>query len=174
MKFLKGILFGLLGLVLLLTIISFFLPSTVQIERSATINAPAEQIFAQINDFKNWPKWMAWAEMDPNMTYDFEAVTAGTGAGYCWKSEEVGNGCMKIKESIANSSMKTEIDFGGQGKGQGSWTLEAADGGTKVTWGMESSVSSPPVIGKYFGLMMDGMVGPSFDKGLANIKKIVE
>ena len=31
-----------------------------------------------------------------------------------------------------------------------------------------------PVIGGYFAIMMDAMVGQTFDKGLLNLKSIVE
>ena len=88
MRILRGILFSLLGLLLLLLIVSFFLPSKVNVTRSATINAPADRIFAEVNDFKNWHKWMPWSEKDPTMKFIYDATTAGKGAGYCWKSEE--------------------------------------------------------------------------------------
>lgn len=174
MRILRGILFTLLGLLLLLVIVSFFLPSKVNVTRSATINAPADRIFTEVNDFKNWPKWMPWSEKDPTMKFTYDATTAGKGAGYCWKSEAQGNGCMKIAESVANSSIQTEIDFGDRGTSLGSWKFEPEGSQTKVTWGMEADMSKPPIIGKYFGLMMDGMVGGDFERGLANIKKITE
>ena len=47
------------------------------------------------------------------------------------------------------------------------------DGETKVTWIMTGDMGTP-VIGGYFVLMMDSMVGNMFDKGLANLKNTVE
>jgi carbon monoxide dehydrogenase subunit G len=42
---------------------------------------------------------------------------------------------------------------------------------TKVTWTLDSKLSG---MGKIFGPLMDGMVGPDYEKGLKNLKKYVE
>lgn len=42
------------------------LPSDYRIQRSATIAAGPEQVFAQVNNFHNWEKWSPWARLDPN------------------------------------------------------------------------------------------------------------
>ncbi len=44
--------------------------------------------------------------------------------------------------------------------------------GTDVTWEMDGGVSGG--VGKYFGVMMDSMVGPMFEKGLDNLKAAAE
>jgi hypothetical protein len=52
--------------------------------------------------------------------------------------------------------------------------LLAPDGsGTRVTWTNEGDMGSSP-INRYFGLMMDSMVGPDFDAGLRNLKALAE
>ncbi|MGZ8847547.1 MAG: polyketide cyclase, partial [Pyrinomonadaceae bacterium] len=67
----KKILLGIV--VLIIVLIAVFLvmvmlqPSQYQIERSATINAPAPVVFAQVNDFHKWNAWSPWANLDPNM-----------------------------------------------------------------------------------------------------------
>ena len=47
------------------------------------------------------------------------------------------------------------------------------DGETKVTWTMSGDMGTP-FIGGYFAMMMDAMVGETFDKGLSNLKSTVE
>jgi len=49
--------------------------------------------------------------------------------------------------------------------------LQEDEGGTQITWGFAAQMSG---IGKYFGLMMDGMLGPLYEKGLGKLKEIVE
>jgi hypothetical protein len=48
-----------------------------------------------------------------------------------------------------------------------------ADGTTKVRMGMEGDLGRNP-LNRWFGLFMDRMMGPDFDAGLANLKKIGE
>ncbi len=52
--------------------------------------------------------------------------------------------------------------------------LLAPDGnGTRVTWTNEGDMGGNPV-NRYFGLMMDRLVGPDFEAGLANLKGLAE
>ena len=48
-----------------------------------------------------------------------------------------------------------------------------ADYTTEVKWIMKGNMDMP-VFGGYFALMMDSMVGPMFDRGLAKLKQVVE
>ena len=57
---------------------------------------------------------------------------------------------------------------------QGAMTYDPLeDGETKVTWTMSGDMATP-VLGGYFVLMMDSMVGQTFEKGLTNLKNTVE
>jgi ribosome-associated toxin RatA of RatAB toxin-antitoxin module len=139
------------------------------------MNASPDAVFAQVNDLKNWNSWSPWAKKDPETKWVFSETTAGKDAWYTWESDHdnVGSGKLVITESIENQSVKTDIDFGEQGTGKGSWKFEKTDGGTKVTWGMDSDMGNNP-IGKIFGLMMDSMLGPDFEEGLQSMKELVE
>lgn len=153
----------------------FMSPSEVKASRSTEIEAPASAIYGNVSDFKNWKDWMPWYKDNPDMTFEFEEQTAGVGAGYSWKSENAGNGSMKILEAEQNKSMKTEIDFEGMGISYGSWNFEPVGDKTKVTWGMHSSEPLPFLIRGFLKLSgMQGQLDGDFDKGLASLKEIVE
>ena len=49
--------------------------------------------------------------------------------------------------------------------------LEETSDGTKVTWGFDSQFGG---FFKYFGLFMDGMLGPTYEEGLTNLKQVAE
>jgi len=49
-------------------------PSEYRIARSATIAAPASDVFAQVNDFHKWDAWSPWAKLDPNAKTTFGRV----------------------------------------------------------------------------------------------------
>lgn len=173
MKFVKRLLVILVAIIALFFIIGLFLPSKYQVERSIVINAPAETIFEQVNDLKKAEKWNAWSASDPTMKITYGEVTVGVGATSSWTSEKSGNGTQKIIESIPPKSTKTHLDFGKMGTATGYFTFEEAEGGIKATNGFYGD-NGMKIISRYFGLMMDGMVGPFFEKGLAQLKTIAE
>jgi hypothetical protein len=59
-------------------------PSEYRVARSATIAAPAPEVFAQVNDFHKWEGWSPWAKLDPNAKTAFEGASAGEGAVFAW------------------------------------------------------------------------------------------
>lgn len=170
-----------LGIVLLLLIvISFFLPSKVHVERSAMINASPEAVFANINNLKAWNAWSPWFKRDPEMKNTYEGADAAIGQKSIWTSKhpKVGNGSMEITELKPNELLVTKLDFDGNGGGYGTFKLEKVGDSTKVTWSMDSDGEGVPLLmkpaSKYFGLFMDGMLGPDFEEGLKGLKEIAE
>src|SRR5260221_3893318 len=97
---LKKLLLGLVALIALFLIVIATGQAAFRIERSAQINAPAEVVFAQVNDFRHWDGWSPWARLDPNMTKTIAGAPQGVGAGYAWSGNtQVGEGRMTIIES---------------------------------------------------------------------------
>src|SRR5882757_418523 len=75
-------------------------PDSFRVQRTASIKAPPEKIFALINDFKAWPLWSPYEKKDPSMKRSYGAVTAGKGATYAWEGDKnVGQGSMEMIES---------------------------------------------------------------------------
>jgi effector-binding domain-containing protein len=175
MKLLKRIGIGLLAIILLLVIISFFLPREVRVERSVEMNAKPEAPFTLVNNLRMWNEWSPWYRIDSNAVWEFGEVTEGQGAWYSWASEhpEVGKGKLTITESKQDELVQTEVEFAGQGKGTGIFTFAPAGEGVKVTWVMESDMGMNPV-GKWMGLFMDKMLGAQFESGLAAMKEAAE
>lgn len=171
MKIVKGLLFLLLGLLIILGIGTIFLPEKAYVERTAQINAPASVVFEQVNNFKNWEKWSPWKKADPTMKFTYSSNNpTGKGEWYSWTSDG-GDGKMTMVESSQNQSLKTQLDFEGMGTSYGSWKFEPSGNGTKVTWGFDAELSG---LSKWMGLTMDGFLGGMFEDGLADIKKIAE
>ena len=172
-KVLTRIVIGLVVLGGALCVATWFIPSKVHVERSITINAPAEAIFPYVNDLKAWEQWSPWYEVEPTAQYSYGEQTVGSGATSSWKGEKVGEGTQVIMSSTPNSEISTALDFGNQGEAMAFWKFEEAAGSTEVTWGFDTDVGLSP-IGKIFALMMDSMVGGDYEKGLQNLKQICE
>ena len=92
-----------------------------------------------------------------------------------WKSEhpQVGSGNMIVVEAQTPSRLVTALDFGEMGLATAYYDLAPVEGGTSVTWGFTSDNGNNPMF-RWMGLMMDGWVGPDYEKGLNNLKKLVE
>ena len=87
-------------------------PDTFRIERSATINASPETIFALINDFHQWRSWSPWEARDPALKRTYSGAASGKGAVYAWEgNRNVGSGRMEIIESAAPSKIVIKLDF---------------------------------------------------------------
>ncbi len=57
MRLVKGFLFAVAGLFVIITLFSLLIPSKVLTAKSVTINAAPPQILSAIKDFKQWKKW---------------------------------------------------------------------------------------------------------------------
>jgi len=172
----KKILIGLAVVVVVLVVIVALQPSHYRVERSATMNAPASMVFAQVNDFHKWNAWSPWAKLDPGMKQTFEGAPAGNGAGYAWVgNSEVGEGRMTITESHPSDLIKIKLEFIKPFAATSNtvFTFKPEGNQTKVTWAMDGDKN---LIAKAFHLFMniDKMVGGDFEKGLAQMKSVAE
>jgi effector-binding domain-containing protein len=173
MNTLKRIIFILLAILAILVIVAYLLPKHARVERSFLIKAPAEQIFSQINTLKNWPNWSPWHKKDPNMEIEYLDSEKGVGAKYNWKStnKEVGNGSMTITKSVPYDTISIEMALMGNRISISNFIFSRSDSGTLLKWTLDSDLGWNPLY-RYFGLMMDKMVGPDFENGLKNLNEI--
>lgn len=143
-----------------------------RVERSETIEASPDKIYAVVSDFKTWGEWSAWHKMDPDMDITYGERSAGEGASYSWSGDVAGAGTQTITEAVPGESMKTHIAFEGMGEADGSWQFERVEPGvTKVTWAFSGKSS---FFFRIFNLGVDEAVGGDFEEGLDNLKNYVE
>lgn len=176
MRILRTLLLGLLALGLLFVVVGLFLPAQTHLEREIVIDAPASTIFDLVNGFERAGEWSPWMQIDPATVYTVTGPAQGVGAKQAWQSDhpDVGVGSQEITASIANERVETYLDFGPQGDATAYFQLKPEDGGgTHVTWGFDTEFGMN-IIGRYFGLFFESMLGPSYEEGLANLKTLAE
>jgi hypothetical protein len=173
MKALKIILAILAVLVVLFLLVALFLPKQIHMEESLVINKPASVIFKQVNNFNNWHAWSPWEADDPEMVNSYEGAEKGVGAINSWTSKKYGDGSMTIIESIPYKKVTSELAFTKGDPGLSSFEFKEDQGATKVTWSVDIPNMSYPV-GRFFGLLMPGMMKPFFVDGLARLKEVTE
>lgn len=173
---LKIIVLTIIVLVATLLIYAATRPDTFRLQRSITINAPPEKIFPFINDFKSWLVWSPWETIDPALKRTYSGAVNGRGSVYEWSgNNKVGQGRMEIVESVSSSRITIKLDFitPFEAHNTAEFTLDDLGGSTNVTWAM---FGPQPFMSKVMSIfcMMERMVGPQFEAGLASLKKATE
>jgi len=175
MRILKRIILTLLSLIILLALVSFLLPQKQHVERSIEISASAEKIYPHLANPKLFGEWSPWSKLDPDMKVQYTGPQSGKGAGMMWQSDEpsVGNGSWEIIKAVENKSLDVAMDFGDQGGATSFFRLQPSGAKTQVTWGFDTDAGNNPMM-RWFGLLMDDMVGSEYAKGLETLKGMLE
>ncbi len=150
-------------------------PDSFRVSRSATIPAPVDLVFAQVNDLHKFQDWSPWAKIDPNCKLTFDGPPAGLGASFAWAgNKKVGEGRMTCIESQPGELVKFRLEFLKPFRATNTteFNFKRAGNQTEVIWSMYGKNN---FMAKAFGLFAncDKMIGPDFEKGLASLKAIV-
>jgi uncharacterized protein YndB with AHSA1/START domain len=151
-------------------------PAEYRVVRSATLGAPPQDVFTQVNNLRLWEAWSPWAKLDPAMTKSYEGPAEGRGATHKWSgNKHVGEGKVTITESQPPERIRMKLEFIKPFKCQNDveFTFTPVNDQTLVTWSM---MGHNNFMAKAMGLIMnmDKMVGGDFEKGLAAMKSVVE
>ncbi|MBX3587039.1 MAG: SRPBCC family protein [Ramlibacter sp.] len=151
-------------------------PDSFRIERSITIKAPPEKVHALINNFDAWPRWSPWEKKDPAMKRTRSGPASGVGSVYAWDgNKNVGQGRMEITESAVPARVLIKLDFISpfEAHNMADFTLKPQGDGTLVNWAM---FGPSPYISRLMTTFfsMEAMVGPDFEAGLADMKRVAE
>jgi len=80
---------------------------------------------------------------------------------------------MEIITSLPDEGLEVALDFGELGTADAYRTLSPDGVGTRVVWGFTTDMGAGPV-GRWMGLLMDNWVGGDYQRGLENLKAVVE
>jgi uncharacterized protein YndB with AHSA1/START domain len=151
-------------------------PDTFRIQRTTSIQAPPEKVFALLNDFHTWSSWSPWEKLDPTMKRAYSGSASGEGAVYEWEgNSKVGKGRMEIADASSPSQLTIKLDFlkPFEAHNVAEFTLVPKGGSTDVTWTMHGPNLYISKVMSVF-MSMDKMIGKDFETGLANLKTIAE
>ena len=166
---------AIIGIVALAVVgVGFFLPSSFAVQRSIVIDAPPGKVYDLVVDPRTWTKWSVWNQRDPAMQMSYAGPPFGQGAKWSWVSKSEGSGTMEFVKVEPNRRIEYTLLFQDFGmKSGGEWLFEPQGAGTKVSWSNRGDVGPNP-LKHYLAWLMDRMVGPDFEGGLANLKTLAE
>lgn len=171
MKWVKRIVAIGAAVILVLVLVAFALPGSYTVSRATVVKASSGSVFEPISDLSTWPEWTAWNKTRyPDMEVSFEGQPAQVGAAYRWEGKSSGKGRLVLTGVDPEQGVDYELDFDdGQFLCTGSIKFVPEGDDLRVTWTMSGSLGWNP-INRYFGLFMDGMMGPDFESGLKQLK----
>ena len=128
-----------LGMILSL----FKIERNVHVERSIIINAPIDEIKAQIIDLKKFQKWSPWTQFNSqnDINSGFNDLQNKVGAQHQWSGNTLlGTGSLTITE-INKSKIEMQMEFLAPQESTSSiyFMFQKTKKGTKVTWGYDES-----------------------------------
>ncbi|MCB4798920.1 SRPBCC family protein [Neotamlana laminarinivorans] len=174
MKALKYLLFLFLIAIIGVAIYIAVQPNTFSFSRSRVIKAPAALLFNKVNNFKTWPDFSPWIELEPEATLTYGDTTTGVNASYAWNGAILGEGNMKTLHVEANKSITQKINFIKPFESQSdiNWTFENTNEGTKVTWAMSGKQDFMTKMYTTFAGSIEENTSKDFDRGLFKLDSI--
>lgn len=151
-------------------------PNEFRVQRSVTIKAPPDKIYALIVDLHGWAAWSPYEMKDPAMKRSFSGAQSGKGAAYEWDgNKNVGHGRMEITEATPPSKVVIKLDFISpfEAHNTAEFTMSPHADNTTVTWAMYGPSPYMAKVMQTF-MDMDKMVGNDFAAGLQSLKAMAE
>jgi carbon monoxide dehydrogenase subunit G len=150
-------------------------PDNYHVERSILIKAPADKIFAFINDFHRWDAWSPYNK-DPAMQKTYSGSDSGKGAHYAWVgNKDVGQGEITLVDTTPPNKLVFDLHMikPFEGRNVAAFSLAPEAGATRVTWSLDDKHTLFLKTLTLF-MNMDKMIGKDFEVGLARLKELSE
>jgi len=176
MRIVKGLVWLVIILLVGVVAVGLVLPDQKRVVRTIWIGVQPSTVFTVLNGYRNFNEWSPWASLDPNTAYAYSGPVQGVGASMNWVSNDaqVGTGDQQIVESKPWTLIRAHLNFGDSSADNWSeFDLQPERDGTRLNWTIESDFGAN-LLDRYFGLLLDSMIGDDLDRGLVNLKTYIE
>lgn len=177
MKFLKKVLFFIIGIFALVLLIALFIENEVRVERSIVLEQSTSSAYDYFSHLENQRDYGVWQKKDPNTIFSSTGVDGNVGYISAWSSEneEVGVGEQEITLLEPNKRIESALRFKEPREMESTayFDFKPHNQGSEVTWGFYFEVGYPFNFLNIF-MNMDEQLGPDLEKGLENAKKALD
>jgi hypothetical protein len=147
-----------------------------KIIKSIDISSSPELVFEYLKVTKNQDNFSVWNMTDPEMKKEYRGLDGTMGFTYCWDStnKNVGAGEQEIINIENGKSITYAIRFFRPMQNRGISKFEITNKGdhaSSVAWIFDSPSKFPMSL---FSPIFKIMLGKDLEKGLLNLKKILE
>jgi hypothetical protein len=147
-----------------------------KIEKSITINKSSGLVFDYLKITGNQDNFSVWNMADPDMKKSHKGIDGTIGFTYSWDStmKNVGAGEQEITSMEEGKSIEYAIRFSRPMKNTGKTEFQITSLGNEITsvvWIFDSPSKFPMSL---FSPIFKKMLGKDIEKGLINLKSILE
>ena len=177
MKILKKLLFVVFALLTIVLITAIFVKKEYTVKRSVKIESNVSDVYDYLSHLENQQEFAVWQAKDPKTKNSYKGTEGTAGFIHSWSSkhEEVGSG----EQEITKMELDKRIDYALRFKepmqldATAYMTTKEKGNATIVTWAIEGAISYPFNI-LFLFKDMDEVLSPDLQKGLENLKQIIE
>lgn len=176
LRLLKMFLFVLAGLFAVITIIGLFIPSSIKIAKGIVIKADSAEVYHELSDVKDWNKWLPWITSDSGALVQLSPLTNQPGSFFKWKGLTYKSSGTITLQQMKPGTVTTLYQLKDMHDAEGGFHIRSAGTSrqeTEVQWFMEYKLKWYPWE-RFYGIFMDRLIGPAFDKGLEQLKTYIE
>jgi hypothetical protein len=168
MRILKHLIIGVIGLVVLLTLISFLFSSTISFNREVYVNASQKQVQTALTDLKTWPRWFA-----PLGTGDVQGQIVFKPREILWMSTNDVTTSSVVMRHVDTAVV--EFNLSSNRRVECRLLISTSTGGkqTRIEWQSLVHLGSWPWE-KFSGMVAEKMVAPAIEASLKNFKAFIE
>ncbi|TSA25238.1 MAG: hypothetical protein D4R67_10515 [Bacteroidetes bacterium] len=165
----------LLIIIAVLVIIAYLLPRQYKVERSITIGADKTLVYDLTCSLKKWDLWAPWTKnFDTTALFELSGNDCEVGTIWKWNGTLIGDGELIVTEAVPGTLFAYDLSFEeGKYQSKGSFVYDEINDSVLIIWSDQGDLGFNP-FNRYMGLFMDRMMGPDFEKGLANLKEVAE
>jgi hypothetical protein len=147
--------------------LSFTLPKTVHIERSALVSATPQAVYAALSSPATFHQFNPFRDLHADLKETITGPTTGLGATYAWASSG-GNGSQTIVSMQPNAQITMQLELGPRGRPTQTFLIAPAEGGSTVSWVQDADLGYNP-IARVIGTTLDKKLGPVYERGLQKL-----
>jgi len=171
-RIIKLALLSFIILFLLITGISLFIPSHIRISKAINIRTVPDSVWSQLDDLKKWERWNPFFSNLAAKKVEYLDTANGT-----LNAVKVETTTVRWKEKNAGEHI-AEMQNGNRQPVISGWRCITADAYAQVDsitvqWYMDFKLHWYPWE-KFGSLMLEGSYGSQMEKGLTNLKTILE
>jgi hypothetical protein len=162
------------ALVVVVLVIAAFMPSKYNIKKTTIINKPISEVMNVVGNLNYYARWNPWQQMDPTSTKTISGEPNTINHKYSWHGKKLGTGTLTIK-NIDDNHIYFDLEFLKPWKryDHDNWSFEEYGlGETKITWHNFGNLPWP--MARLMGPIINKNLNHQFEKGLDNLKKMVE
>jgi len=175
MKYLKYLLYVILGLILFYVLLCILGPKNMNVTETISINSPASIPYNLTNHSKKSELWNSWTMNDTTLVTEYNDIVSGVGSKSSWVSQLTGEGTQEITETVLNTKVRSKLNFKGwNGDNFAEFNFVESGNKTDVSYSFEGTTL--PFLIKGFALVtgMKKSMHVNYKESLDNLKKLSE